>query len=229
MMRAAILSVTCILGLGVCQNLRHLGMTVRQVHVDGARLLPASVLDEITGSALGRPMSADTRDELRGRFEAHWLVERAEIRRQWPRSIIVRLTERRVMARCAGQPPVVIDESGVSWTHEGIPAMLPMLQGWTQQDSDAWRPAIQAMECLATAPQMWAGSIVEAPPRNRSIHVVCPNEGIRLRLPCPPDEGLIHRVAYLPTVIADVRARGGKAALVDLRWVNQIVVAEAAE
>lgn len=221
MIRLALAALTCAIGVGIYDNPGLLGVTITRVEVSPTRLVSEEALAPLIGDFIGRPLRPRTCEELRVRLLQHWAVESVHVRRVWPATIAVSVSELPLVARIVHPYPAAVDRSGRLIVRAEVPQTLPALSGWTP--GDAWLPTLGTLECLAGLPAISEGSTVAGPPRDGSIEVTCPKLGVRLVLPCPPDEGLAARLAFVGTVVADMQARGERLQVVDLRWSNQIV------
>jgi cell division septal protein FtsQ len=224
MIKATLALIACGLGVALYFSPGALGVKVARVVVEGARLVDANEADSAAAEFVGQPMSKGTCRDLRARLCNHWAVERAEVTMAWPRTIEARIIERSVVGRVDEPRPAAIDLAGNLIEAAEIPAALPLLVGWRRHP--AWDPVLASVHSLSSIPELWAGSVVSALPRDGYVEVECPGARVRVFLPCPPDAYLDQRASYALTVLADMRTRGEVARVLDLRWGNQIVVAE---
>ncbi|SCL16022.1 cell division protein FtsQ [Micromonospora nigra] len=103
---------------------------VREVRVEGAELVTRVQVRDAAGVPDGAPLARIDLAETARRVGALAPVERASVTREWPDTLVVRVTERTAVAAVPrGERFVLVDAAGVAFrTVPQRPAALPVLR-----------------------------------------------------------------------------------------------------
>jgi cell division protein FtsQ len=147
-------------------------LRVAHVEVSGERRLAEAKVRAVAGVVEGHEMATVDLDAVRRRLEALPEVRRAEVRRDWPRTIRIRLVERRPVAAVAeGTGYALVDSDGVRVTTvAAVPKGLALVRLGPRAAPELVGAALQVMAALP-------GGLGE---RVALVHVASP-DGIELR------------------------------------------------
>lgn len=147
---AAVLLVLLLLVGGVWLVFFSSVLGVAGVDVEGTDQLETDTVVAAAGVPTGDPLARVDLDAVRARVEALALVESAEVTRQWPDRVLVRVEEREAVAvveiggRIRG-----MDEHGVVFRdYAKAPPGLPHVRTSTETPGDALREAAQVITAL---------------------------------------------------------------------------------
>jgi cell division septal protein FtsQ len=205
---------------------------VREVRVEGARVLdPARVLTR-AGLARGADLLALDLDRARQRLLLDPRIEGAEVRRRGPFTIEVRIRERVPVLLVRHGTPWELDSSGVLMAplEAGLVADVPLLTGpdfddlppGTQVRSEPVQRGLAWVEALGRRELQLAGMVSELDVSDPESTELLLMDGTRVLSPAwPPGT---RRLSALRVVLADLRQRGTIAREVDLRYEHQVIV-----
>jgi cell division protein FtsQ len=145
-------------------------LAVGSVDVAGAVYSDVADIDAIVDDVRGEPMATVDLDDVTRRFEALPWIRRADVRRVWPRRIVVDLVERRPVAAFYapdGRYRVVDRDGHVIVALPGQPVELVAIGG----DGPALEPGAQAPPPLAGAAAVAADMPAELAAHLRELQV----------------------------------------------------------
>jgi cell division protein FtsQ len=215
LLRGAALGVAALLGLAVWLVGWSSVLGVRQVVVRGADQVQPSLVQLKAAVRLGTPLARVDLGAVRARVEAIPAVASAQVRRQWPNTLLVQVVVRvPVLAANSGGRWQLIDRTGVAFkTVAAPPAGLPVLT--TAGDpATVDRPTLRAMATVAASlPATLAAQV-------RSIGATSPDDVVlRLASGAQVRWGSADDTAVKAQVLAVLVARvgGPKVSLYDVR------------
>lgn len=127
---------------------------VREVQVEGAEVLSDAEVRDVVGLSEGDALAGVDTDAVAARVEKLAPVADAQVRRSWPGTLVVRITERRPVATVqAGGEPWLIDVEGVPYVAadqggEQADGLLPLEVDNPSPDSLATREAVAVIAAL---------------------------------------------------------------------------------
>ncbi|GEQ98583.1 hypothetical protein JCM17844_22200 [Iodidimonas gelatinilytica] len=217
-----------------------LGLTVHSVDVEGAVFTSDAALNEAIGDQRGRAMDAVALDAIKARVEAISWVKSAEVERQLPDRILIRLTERTPFALWQKDRVLsLVDDTGEILTHEDLARWrhLPLIVG-----AGAPEAAQAMLHVLDTTPDLASqvDALVRVGARRWDVKMA---NNILVRLPADgpengPESGLGEEVraegepawdcakawAFFAALEKQHRLMTRDIALVDLRLAERLVV-----
>ncbi len=199
-----------------------IGLRVTNINLEGLHALQGAEFDSVFSRFSQAAMSKQTCTDIENAAQSVPLVSHAEARRVGLTTVVVSIQEKRIVARIDGETTMGIDSDGIKHTDIAADTSLPVLSGW-KEHSAAWSSVVSLLVRLSDIHYL-QNAHIPAPPENYSLKVVIGSPAMELILPCPADPHLEDRIAYLGTILADMRNRGEKPVYADLRWWNQVVV-----
>lgn len=195
-----------------------LGLTVQHVILEGRRNTPTDMIRAALGVARGDPILDFSPEDARARLETIAWVQRAHVERRLPRTILVRIDERRPFAIWQNNGRfVIIDREGKTVAADGLDQFgpLPLLVGAGAETAgaalyDALRPhgevanRVQAM--VRVHDRRW----------NLRLH-----NGADVLLPEGAEGAAIERLAELQR---EARLLDRPLAAIDLRLPDRLVI-----
>ncbi len=146
--------VTPMLGVRAYQYVMQTGhFHVREVLIEGNRRLSYAAITDIAGIVPGTHVLAADLDEMARRLEAHAWIARANVTRELPDRLIVRLVEHAPVAYLAMDQLWLLDQSGVPFAPAGPEddLDLPIITGVTAEELAAEPRASLARADLRSA------------------------------------------------------------------------------
>jgi cell division protein FtsQ len=126
-------------------------LAAREVRLAGAQRVTQDEAAAAVAPELGRPLARLDADAVRQRLEALPEVRSVQVRRGWPSTVEVRVTERvPVAAVPAGEAYSLVDAAGVEVEQAAEPAGLPVVSAETVAAGDA--PLLAAARVLQALP-----------------------------------------------------------------------------
>lgn len=128
-------------------------LAVAGVDVRGADQLDPATVVAAAAVPSGEPLARVDLDAVRNRVEALAMVDSAEVTRQWPDRVVVRVEEREAIAvvDIGGQIRGMDDEGVVFRDYARTPAGLPLVRTSSDTRGDALREAAQVITALPDA------------------------------------------------------------------------------
>jgi len=202
-----------------------IGLKVNSVEVGGGRCLPETVSETISSEFVGRTMGISTCRSLERAFVRHPLIEKAQADRKWLDTIEIIIEEKELVARVANPEPAVLDVDGIAYTALCYSDSLPLLENWQSLDMEARLQALRLIQAVRkTRIRSFRFSRVCVLEQSGCTELKLEDSGLRLILPSMPNQALVSRLSYVPTVVSDSKSRGENPSSIDLRWSNQIVL-----
>ncbi|RMD90969.1 MAG: FtsQ-type POTRA domain-containing protein [Alphaproteobacteria bacterium] len=200
-----------------------LGLVVQRVEIEGRENTPPEALDAAIGDPQGRAVTDIDLAAVRQRLEHISWVRRAQVARQLPDRLVIRIEERRPFALWQRQGRLhLVDREGVVLTDEDLARWrtLPLIVG-----DDAPGAAPTLLETLAQVPTI--ASEVEA-----AIRVAGRRWNLRLEsgvlVKLPEDEqpgwGLREAVRRLAELARQERLLERSVTVIDLRLADRLVL-----
>jgi cell division protein FtsQ len=213
----ALPGLTGALGGGALSATGMLGLTVRQILVEGRSRVPAQTVMAAIGTARGAPILGVGVAEMRARLEAIAWIESAIVERRLPNTIFVRLVERQPLALWQhGGRFSVIDAKGVVIQDEvGEFANLPIVVG-----DDAPPHAEALLLLLASEPdlQKRVSAAIRVGGRRWNLKL---DNGIDVRL---PEEDAASAWSRLAALERENKLLSRDVVAVDLRLPDRLIV-----
>ncbi len=189
---------------------------------------PFSPEDILTQSGLTRGMSVWTIDsqQVEERLLAVSGIRAARVQREFPQRVTIHVQTRRPLAVIARPTVTYLDDSGVAFT---LPSQqpdldLPYVTGLTDValDSATARAVLAGVKSLLPLTTVWAETLSEIhwdQQQGYTLFLARRHITIRLGWETAPE-----KFAQVGTVLARFPIGGGVAAVLDARFVNQVVV-----
>jgi len=195
-----------------------LGLRVEKVVIEGRSNTPEPLVRAALGVARGDPLYGVSLDAARARLESLTWVQRAEVARYLPGTILVRLTERRPFAVWQNQGRfTLIDRAGREVADEGVANFktLPLVVG-----ADAPAHAALILDLLDKYPSLRAriSALVRVGARRWTLHL---GNGVDVLLPEGHEAEALARLMQLQATY-DLLDR--RLAIVDLRAPDRLVL-----
>lgn len=194
------------------------GLTVRSVVVDGRSAAYSAEVSRMLGIKPGALMLYVDVDEARARLETMPAVKSAEVRRIWPGHIVIKIDERRPIARWQIDGVMhVIDEDGHPITGRGEAAMqsLPLVVG-----KGAGTAVKSFLSLVATQPDFKSNVKVAVRVGERRWNLQLAN-GVEVRL---PEEGAEAALAELVKLDREQKILARDIKAIDLRFADRFIV-----
>ena len=197
-------------------------LSVSKIDVRGVHATTSASVDVAAAAVLHHPMmSADT-SLVAARVAALPWVERVQVSRHWPSTLIVSVTERTPVAQLAeGQQWALLDASGrvLSVAPGQVPGVVdleapkpPAAAGSTVPASD--QPAVDVAAALRSSPALAGGPVVDAVIAADDGQVTLALAG-GIEVEVGPATSLADKLTALATVVSGVDLSGVKT--IDLR------------
>lgn len=229
---AGLLAAVVVLAHVPWEGLRKRVARVGPVTVEGAHYLDADRVRAIAGIAPGADLLALDRTRARQALLLSPRILRAEVDRQLPRGIRIRIVERE---------PVLLVQHGTPWEVDSEGVLLPPLTDGAVADVplligprfDGLRAGAQIRTVEMERGLAWVGALsrseLQLQGQVSQIGVSDPQatelqllDGTRvLTPPWPPG---VRELSALRVVLADLKHRGVPAEVVDLRFHDQVIV-----
>jgi cell division protein FtsQ len=186
-------------------------------HVTVERILEAARIEPGKSLFLMDPRAAVQR------IEALPQVERAEIVRELPNRVTVRVEERRPFTLLHSGRLSWIDEGGriLAPAGEAVVPPAPVISGVAEGETAKARDAVRLIRALLRRGSALAAEISEIDMSESDGPVLFTANGVEVRL---GNEDWDERLARLETVLAQKAAREGNVRTVDLRFRDQVVL-----
>lgn len=114
-----------LMAAGLTLFLRSSYFTIQNVRIEGLQQIPPLEIDRLTSSAKGQNLVLLDQDSLRKKVTLHPLVQSVQFKRQFPKTLVVHVTERMPVAL------VVVPKGVVKVDDEGI--FLQRSEGWPEK------------------------------------------------------------------------------------------------
>lgn len=180
-----------LLALGVTSFLRSSYFVIEKVEIEGLQQIPENEIERLTTEAVGQNLILVDQNRLKQNVLLHPLVENVEIKRQFPKTLVVRITERTPVALVVVSRGVVeVDGKGIFLRRrEGWPdKSYPVINGISIPDTagpglELKLPSLQAaLLLLGQAPQELApliGEVYVNPIQQMTLYLT---SGVEVRL-----------------------------------------------
>lgn len=147
---AAVLAVVALLGGGAWLLLESPVLGVEQVEVTGTDLLSGTTIRTVAGVERGEPLSRVDVDGIRARVEDLVEVAEVEVRRSWPETVVVAVTERQSVAVVEREGRIRgMDDEGVLYrSYARRPSDLPLVRISAATRSEALAEAAAVLRAL---------------------------------------------------------------------------------
>jgi cell division septal protein FtsQ len=210
---------------------RHVA-AVRDVRVEGQHYLDAGRVLAIAGVRPGMDLLALDLARVRQSLLLHPRILRAEVVRQLPGGVRIRIVEREPVLLVQHGTPWEVDSLGVllSPLAEGSVADVPLLSGprfdglraGAQILTPEVRRGLAWVKALSRDELQLGGQVSQVGVADaRATELVLMNGTRVLTPPWPPG---VRELSALRVVLADLQHRGVAAEIVDLRFHNQVIV-----
>lgn len=124
-----IAGVLAVLGAGTWVVLETPVLGAHAVDVRGAETVAPALVRAEADVVEGTPLARIDLDAIRDRVEEIPQVASVDVRRQWPRTLVVEVTEREPVARLGGDDVRLLDGDGVVYPPAGkVPPKLPHVE-----------------------------------------------------------------------------------------------------
>jgi len=207
-------------------------LRIDRIQVEGTHYLDAGRVAQIAGLGVGQSLLQLDCARARQALMLHPRVRSAEVSRQWPNAVCIRVTERLPALLVRHGVPWEIDSSGVLLAPlaDGVVADVPLLSGVS---FEAWPAGAQIRSPEVMRGLAWAraladrelqlsGQVSELDVASGRSTALLMMDGTRvLSSAWPPDT---RTLSALRVVLADLKQRGTAAQEVDLRFRNQVIV-----
>ncbi len=229
---AALLAAALLLAHVPWGALRRRVARLADVKVEGAHYLDADRVCAIAGIRPGADLLAIDRERARQALLLSPRILRAQVDRQLPRGIRIRIVERE---------PVLLVQHGTPWEVDSAGVLLPPLADGAVADVpllvgprfDGLRPGAQIRTPEVERGLAWvaalSGSELQLQGQVSQIGVSDPRatelqlvDGTRVVTPSWPPG--VRELSALRVVLADLKHRGVSAGVVDLRFHDQVIV-----
>ena len=214
------------------EGLRRKVAVVEGVRVEGLRTLDAVRVRGIAGIQPGQDLFSVDCARARQRLLADSRIERAEVRREWPRGIRVRVVERAPVLLVRHGSPWELDSAGVMLRPlaEGVVADVPMLSGVSFEgvpdgarvSTAEARRGLGWVQALSASDLQLGGRVSEIDVSDARVTALTWMSGTRVLAPAWPPGS--RRLSALRAVLADLVLRGTAAREIDLRFADQVIV-----
>lgn len=227
-----VLAVLVVLAHLPWESMRHSVAKVREVRVQGLRMLEAPQVVALAEVQPGDDWLALDLDRVRQKLLMHPRIAAAAVSRRGFLGVALKIVERE---------PVLLVRHGVSWEMDstgmllaplarGVVADVPLLAGadlesypaGTQVRTEGVQRGLAWAQALAATELQLSGRISEvdvADPASTSLLLM---DGTRVLTPAWPPG--VRRLSALRVVLADLAERGTVAKEVDLRFEHQVIV-----
>jgi cell division protein FtsQ len=149
---AALLALFLVVGVGLTGRvlLYDLGLAdVAQVTVTGAATIPVRQVMEAAAVTPGGPLAAVDLAAVAGRVARLPAVESTRVRRAWPHTVAVDITERVPVAVTRDvHGPALVDRTGVVYPGEAVPGLPTLSVPWAGTDDPATLAAVAVLAAL---------------------------------------------------------------------------------
>ncbi|MGH1562687.1 cell division protein FtsQ/DivIB [Mumia sp. DW29H23] len=145
-------AVLAVVGVGTWVVLETPVLGAHTVDVRGTSTVPSAVVRASAEVEEGQPLARVDLDAIRERVEEIPQLATVDVRRQWPRTVVVEVVERTPVARLAGGEDVrLIDPDGVVYPPSGkAPSRLPqvVLTAGSGPRGEALKEAAEAVRAM---------------------------------------------------------------------------------
>ncbi len=150
-----------LLGVGVWLLLATSVLGVRSVTVTGAERLDPGTVRSTAAVPPGEPLATLDTDAVATRVETLAVVRRAEVRRQWPRTVAIIVHERvPAAAQQRGGGYLLVDRDGVAFDQVARrPRGLPLVSAPVDAGPPALRAALDVLDALDVVPASVRGEV----------------------------------------------------------------------
>jgi len=213
-------------------GLRRAFLVVSDVRVVGNHYLDASIVADRSGIHRGDDLLAVDEARARQALLLDSRIAHAEVSRQFPRGVLIRVRERVPALLVAHGTPWELDPAGVLLEplERGVVADVPLLVGphfdalpaGSQVQSAEVQRGLAWTRALADQALQLGGQVSELDVSEGDATGITLLDGTRVKAPAWPPS--TRRLSALRVVLADLKQKGTPAEEVDVRFENQVIV-----